>query len=289
MFDAMDKDRNGVLDKDEIAAMILQVHSNKQWLAKYSGKVEEKVEETLKHFDSDGDGKLNFDEFLAMLSTGKPWTRLLDPTLKGAELARLERQHANLKQSQNTQPNPDFSASADVLSRAVESHAELLKKSYGGSSTCPVPAQLKNHYQYTGDTAATYDHHLYGAASASRSAVSRASDPNAHLIAARSSAADLGYRMGGDPYDSYNMPRSHHVHGHLVQHPAYATHRAPGLDYHGYRTQPMMAGPPDFRPATYVPRDYSSARPAPPSVRYHERYPTRGAPFAYSPAFPFPY
>jgi len=231
-FDMADKDCNGKIDQDEMVDLIQIIHANmgKPWISKYSDKIKEKAAKSMCEFDTDGDGYLSFQEFVQMLSTGKPWTVLLRPTIEGAEFDNLKQQYESWKGQPAPQPAAPAQPAARTQSsipasgqtndfhRSLEAHAALLRQSYphappplhyphdDGMHYGPTPFyHLMSPHPYgppahnnvhTAQVHQGLHSHMYGSGGTSASAVSRESDPNAHLLAARSSAADLGYRVG---------------------------------------------------------------------------------------------
>jgi len=224
VFDEQDMDHNGLLDQHEMSNLIEHLHTNlgKSWITKYSDKIKEQVAKTMKQFDGDGDGCLDFNEFVAMVSTGKPWSTLLKSSLEGPEFDALKAKYESWKQ---TQPADKVHAAdphatgfvpqhhvyqqqnSGDLSRALEAHAALVRESYGRADPTSVVERQGGVGPYVEGSFAPrgmYHHpgfmdgstRMYGSQAATTTAVSRATDPNSHLIAARSSAADLGYRFG---------------------------------------------------------------------------------------------
>jgi len=77
-FNRADTNNDGELDTEEVAEVIIQMHSElgKPWLRNYRERIKNEVEQSMQEFDVNGDGRLQFDEFFRMVTTGNPWASL---------------------------------------------------------------------------------------------------------------------------------------------------------------------------------------------------------------------
>ena len=80
LFDDADLDKNGHLDVEEVNLLVQTLQKTLPGSAKLSAETRmdmvSHVESAIARFDTDGDGRLNFDEFTHML-TIKPWSDML--------------------------------------------------------------------------------------------------------------------------------------------------------------------------------------------------------------------
>eukprot|EP00658_Telonema_sp_P-2_P028684 TRINITY_DN21936_c0_g1_i3.p1 TRINITY_DN21936_c0_g1~~TRINITY_DN21936_c0_g1_i3.p1 ORF type:complete len:873 (-),score=240.44 TRINITY_DN21936_c0_g1_i3:14-2632(-) len=81
LFDEFDTDHNGHLDESEVVKIMIEIHirQGKPWVKKYHSKICKQVRADLAKYDLDGNGMLEFHEFLKMLCN-KPWSALLEPS-----------------------------------------------------------------------------------------------------------------------------------------------------------------------------------------------------------------
>lgn len=78
IFDQFDFDGDGKLDTDEIMALLVEMYTRmgKKWIGKYTDRMHQEVEAAIKQFDVDGNGTIEFGEFLKMVVC-KPWSTIL--------------------------------------------------------------------------------------------------------------------------------------------------------------------------------------------------------------------
>lgn len=91
MFKDADADGSGKLDKAELASLLKEYYKTEK-LSRRLSSVQEEIDAAMAEYDTDGNGELDFKEFIFMAATSKEFKFRLTQMEKKEMLLCLERQ-----------------------------------------------------------------------------------------------------------------------------------------------------------------------------------------------------
>ena len=139
LFDEADTDHSGLLDDEELNALLIKLQKTLPSSSQLKGDTRmnmlELVRGAISRFDVDGDNKLDFDEFMHMLSI-KPWSDMLPEDARNKlHFGRIRQAQGRERSSSASSPSTSSSAflraahrlfqKTDVDDNGVLSRAEL--------------------------------------------------------------------------------------------------------------------------------------------------------------------